>query len=266
MMMYKVEKYPHGTFSWADNSSTDQETSKKFYANVMGWGVDDMPLGDDQFYTMFQLDGRYAAGLGPMQSDMLAQGIPSHWTSYVTVEDVDAMVEKVNELGGTIIAEPFDIYDSGRMMVLQDPEGATVAMWQPKDHIGAGVVNKPGALCWNELYVRDTEKARDFYGKLFNWTFQKIEDMEYYTIWNNGRGNGGIMQITDEWGEMPANWTVYFSVEDIERTVEAIKANGGTVHGEILDASDVGRFVMAADPSGATAAYIQLENPETWTA
>lgn len=262
--MFKVNKFPHGTFSWVDNSSTDVDAARSFYQEVMGWGVNDAPMGDGQFYHMFQCDGTDAAGLGAMQPEMQAQGIPSHWTSYVTVDDVDAMAAKVKELGGTIVAEPFDVFDNGRMMVLQDPEGAALALWQPKSSIGAGVVNKPGALCWNELYVRDMDKARDFYGKLFGWTFQKIEGMEYYSILNNGRSNGGIMQIGDDWGEMPANWTVYFSVEDIDKTAEAIRANGGTVHSEIMDAGDVGRFVMAADPAGATAAYIQLNAPEHW--
>ena len=263
--MYKVKKYPAGTFSWADNASTDAAAAKSFYENVMGWGANDVPIGEGQVYTMFQCDGTDAAGLGPMQPEMAAQGVPSHWTSYVTVDDVDAMVKKVNALGGVVIAEPFDVFDSGRMLVLQDPTGATVALWQPNTHIGAGVVNTPGAMTWNELYTRDIAKARDFYSALLGWTFEKMEGMEYYTISNKGRMNGGMMELSDEWGDVPANWTVYFSVEDIEKTAKAIKANGGTLHGEITDAGGIGRFVMAADPTGATAAYIQLDSPEAWS-
>ncbi|MCI0714334.1 MAG: VOC family protein [Chloroflexi bacterium] len=263
--MYKVKKYSQGTFSWADNSSTNTAAAKTFYEKVMGWGANDVPMGEGQVYTLFQCDGADAAGLGPMQPEMVAAGVPSNWTSYVTVDDVDAMTAKVKKLGGTVIAEPFDVFDNGRMTVLQDPTGATVALWQPNTHIGAGVVNKPGAMSWNELYTRDVAKARDFYGTLLGWTFQKVEGMEYYTIQNNGRMNGGIMELSPEWGDAPSHWMVYFSVEDVDKTAEAIKANGGTLHGDIMDAGGIGRFVLADDPSGAAAAYIQLDAPDSWS-
>ena len=89
--MYKVTKYPHGTFSWADNSSTDAETAKAFYMELFGWGKNEIPISEDMTYTMFQHQGENVAALSGMMPQMQEMGIPSHWTNYVTVDDVDAL-------------------------------------------------------------------------------------------------------------------------------------------------------------------------------
>jgi hypothetical protein len=263
--MFKVTKYPHGTFSWADCASTDSATGKKFYAELMGWQIEDMPMGDDLFYTMYKQDGEYTAALSPMQAGMQEQHVPSHWNSYITVDNVDALAGKVKELGGTIIAEPFDVFDSGRMMVIQDPTGAMVSFWQAQNHIGAGLVNTPGALTWNELYTRDLEKAKDFYSKLLGWTYTRQEGaMDYFVIMNGSRPNGGMMTIAPTMGDMPPNWTVYFSVADIDKTVEKAKSLGGQLATPIMDAGGVGRIGFIIDPTGAMAAYIQTAQPQEW--
>ena len=144
--MYKVTKYPHGTFSWVDNTSTNAEAAKVFYMDLFGWGNFDVPMGPDMFYTMFQHEGEHAAGFAAMMPDMQAQGIPSHWTNYVSVDDVDAMVEPIKANGGTILFGPMDIFDSGRMLQFMDPTGAQLGLWQPKNHIGAAS-SIPSAPC-----------------------------------------------------------------------------------------------------------------------
>ncbi|MCA9915861.1 MAG: VOC family protein, partial [Anaerolineae bacterium] len=178
--MFTVTKYPHGTFCWADCASTDATSAKTFYENVMGWTSYDLPLGDGMFYTMFQKDGKTVAGFSQMQPQLQAQGTPSYWSNYVNVEDVDALVGKVKELGGTIIAEPMDVFEEGRMIVLQDPTGAMLSLWQAKNHIGSSLVNTPGSITWNELSTRDAAKAKEFYGSLLGWQFN-VDDASGYT-------------------------------------------------------------------------------------
>ena len=108
-------------------------------------------------------------------------------------------------------------------------------------------------------------RRRHFFGSLFGWEFTLTEGTDnYYTFTNKGRVNGGIMGMDENWGEMPPMWTVYFSVADIEATVAKATELGGKVMNEIMDAGGVGRFAMIADPAGATAAYIQLEQPQPW--
>lgn len=264
--MFKVDKYPHGLFSWADGQSTDLAKTKAFHTEVMGWTFDDIPMGDGQVYTMFKYDGEYICGVGQMQADSVAQGIPSHWNSYVNVDDVDAIAPKITELGGTMLMEPFDVMESGRMLFFRDPTGAHMGLWQAKQHKGAGLVNTPGAITWNELTTTDVEAAKTFYGGLFGWTFEKMPDanMEYWVIMNGSRPNGGIMPTPEQMAGMPPMWTVYFSVADIDETVKKAKAAGGTVKGEIIDSADIGRMAVISDPTGMTAEFMQSINPQPW--
>lgn len=262
---FTVDKYPHGTFSWADGNSTDQAKAKQFYAAVMGWTYEDMPLGDDMFYTQFKQAGQNVAGLGQLMPDMIAQGVPSHWMSYVAVDNTDAVAAKVAELGGMVIMPPMDVFEQGRMALFQDPTGAQFGVWQAGIHHGSGLVNVPGSMTWNELATRDAAKAQAFYGGLFGWEFRKDDNMDYYYFTNKGRPNGGIVPMTEEWGDMPPHWMVYFAVADLDTTLEAVKANGGSQPMDVIEAPGVGRFAIVNDPAGATFTIMQSEQPQPWT-
>ncbi|MDQ7026398.1 MAG: VOC family protein [Anaerolineae bacterium] len=260
--MFKVEKFPHGTFSWADCQSTDAEKAKKFYVELMGWSKNDQPMGEGMVYTMFEKDGENVGALNQMQTEMQAQGIPSFWNNYITVDDVDALAEKVTELGGKVTSPPFDVFESGRMMVIQDPTGANVSLWQAKDSIGASLVNTTGAMIWNELATRDVPKAMEFYKNLLGWEFQKAENLDYHFIVNNGRMNGGMLTINANMGDIPPNWMVYYNIADIDAAVKKVKDLGGQVHVE--GQSPVGPFAVIADPAGAVLTIMQADQPQPW--
>jgi uncharacterized protein len=155
-----------GTFSWVDLATTDAAGAKEFYGELFGWVAEDMP-GEAGTYTMFRLDAKDVAACFA-QGD----GAPPHWNSYVTVEDVDASMEMAAELGGSVLMPAGDIEGIGRMAVIADPTGAAVALWEPRGHIGAGLVNAPGALCWNDLGTTDPDAAWAFYRELFGWTIR----------------------------------------------------------------------------------------------
>ena len=256
--MYTVTKFPHGTFSWADGASTDSEKAKDFYAGLFGWDKDELPMNEGETYTMFKQDGAHVAGFSSMMQHMKDAGVPSHWNSYITVDDVDAMVDKVTDNGGTVVAGPGDVFDSGRMLVIQDPTGAQVTFWQAINHIGAGVVNKPGAMLWNELSTRDLEKAKDFYNKVIGWEYTVDEESNYLMIVNKGRMNGGMMQMDETWGDMPPNWMVYFNIDDLDGALKKIDSLGGKVVMGKTNASGVGEFAIIADPAGATFTIMEV--------
>ena len=263
--MQEVTKYPAGTFSWVDLATTDAAGAKQFYTELMGWATHDIPMGPDSFYTMLQLEGRDVAALSQMSEAQQAQGMPAMWNSYVTVENVDESAEKATALGGTVIAPPFDVFDSGRMAVVQDPTGAVFSIWQAKSHIGAKLVNIPGTLAWNELATKDVAQAKAFYSQLFGWETETQDmgnGMEYTSIMNKGRSNGGMMQMTAEWGDTPPHWGVYFAVADCDASVEKAKSLGATIHVPPQDIPEVGRFSMIQDPQGATLTLIQLLRPD----
>lgn len=256
--MYKVTKYPQGTFCWADCGSTKPEDAKNFYMELMGWDAEDIPIGDGMVYTMFKLNGENVAALSGLSPE---QGTHSAWTNYIAVDDVDAMVEKVKAHGGTVMGEPMDVFENGRMLLVQDPTGAWVAFWQAKSHIGATWVNDKGAMAWNELHTKDVEKAKAFYSGVFGWVFE-TDDTGYTTFKNNGRFAGGIVDISGE--DRPVVWIPYFNVADIEQIAEKAEASGGKMLMPIIDMDGIGRFSMIADPSGAPVTYMQMSAVEPW--
>src|SRR5262245_9911853 len=181
--------YEPGTPSWVDLGTNDIEAAKAFYGGLFGWRVEDMGP-DSGGYNMAFLDDAPVAGVGPQQNPG-----PPYWTTYVTVENADETVAKATAAGGTIYLEPMDVLDVGRMAIFADPTGAAIAVWQPGNHIGAGIVNEPGTLCWNELNTRDPAKAKEFYTAVFGWG---TEGDDSYTQWMlGGEGVGGMMMMPD---------------------------------------------------------------------
>lgn len=237
-----------GTFSWADLSTSDAAGAKAFYGGLFGWDAEDMP-GEMGTYTMFRLAGRDVAGCFE-QGD----GAPPHWNSYVTVEDVDASASRAATLGGSLLMDAADVEGIGRMAVIADPLRAPVALWEPRGHTGAGLVNAPGALCWNDLGTTDVDAAMAFYGELLGWSYEpRMDDdpLRYMRIHNGDSENGSIhLQGDDEHGQ-PPSWVVYFGTADVDATDAKVIELGGEVIVEPLEVPAGGRVAVATDPQGA---------------
>ena len=245
-----------GTFSWVDLATTDADGAKEFYGELFRWEAEDMP-GEAGTYTMFRLDGKDVAACFA-QGD----GAPPHWNSYVTVEDVDVAVAMAAELGGSVLMPAGDVEGIGRMAVIADPTGAAVALWEPRGHIGAGLVNAPGALCWNDLGTPDPDAAWPFYRELFGWTIEdaSAEDpMQYRTIRNGDSTNGSIHRQGKQEGGGPPSWLVYFATADLEAANSKLSELGGQVIVPPLEVPAGGRVSVATDPQGV--AFGLFEGP-----
>jgi uncharacterized protein len=252
-----------GTFCWVELGTSDAAGAKEFYTKLFSWDYVDNPIGPDMVYTMLKRDGRNAAALYKLMPEMVSQGVPPHWMSYVLVENADQSAAKVTELGGTVLKGPFDVFTVGRMAVIQDPTGAVFALWQTGTHHGVDVYNVPGSLCWNELGTTDTGKAREFYTRLFGWSAntQQFGPMEYTIFQNGGRPAGGMYQITPEMG-FPPHWLAYFAVDDCDETVRRAESLGAKTMKPADDIPGTGRFAILTDPQGAAFAVIKLDNPQ----
>jgi predicted enzyme related to lactoylglutathione lyase len=246
-------EYTPGAFSWADLTTPDQDAAKAFYSALFGWQITDMPVDESSSYSMAALDGKPVAAITPQPQQQRDNGVPPLWNSYITVQDADAAVERAKELGANIHAPAFDVMQAGRTAVIQDPQGAYLLVWQPRDHIGARLVNAPGALCWNELGSPDMEGSARFYGELFGWKTTPMEgDMPYLVIVNSdGRSNGGIRPPMPPGA--PPSWLVYFAVEDIDAAVAKVTELGGAVLGEPTDIG-IARIAVVTDPQGGVLA------------
>lgn len=255
--MPEISSYPHGTFCWVELSTTHLDAGKSFYSDLFGWEVADTPVPGGGTYTMCRKDGHFVAAMQVLQEAMRAQGHPPFWLSYVSVDDVDAAAARAGELGANVMAPPFDVMDAGRMAVIQDPQRAALALWQAKDHPGAGLVNEPGSLCWNEIATNDVAAARDFYTALFGWSAE-TQDMggTEYTMFSSG--DRPVAGMAAAQGGMPPSWSVSFAIEDCDKSAAQIEELGG---GIVIPPTDFpgGRFAVATDPQGAHFAVVTLD-------
>jgi hypothetical protein len=237
------ESYVPGTPSWVDLGTPDTQGAAKFYGELFGWATGFDPRPEAGGYGMFTLQDRHVAGIGPQMNPG-----PPYWAVYVSVADLDATAAKVTEKGGKLLAGPMDVFTAGRMAVAQDPSGTPISLWQPGDHIGAQLVNEPGAFTWNELATTDLAGTRDFYMSVFGWGAQgdpANPNAAIFTV--DGKVVCGAHAASP--GEPPF-WSVWFAVGDCDASTERAKALGGSVVMPPTDL-DFGRGSVVADPQGA---------------
>lgn len=254
--MHVVKKYPDGVFSWVDLSTQDQEGAKAFYSGLFGWSFLDIPISDDSVYSMAQIEGYNVAGLG----QAMDPNMPTFWASYVNHSDIDTIADRAAKAGGVVMMPPMDVMDSGRMTMIQDPSGAVVGVWQPKNHTGAQLVNMPNTLVWNELQTRDPEAAKAFYAATFGWT--DSSDPNGYVMFSvDERIQAGMITMDESWGPVPPNWAVYFMVEDVDASVAKAQSLGGTIMVPPTAAGEMGRFAAVQDPQGGVFTVMQFNGP-----
>jgi predicted enzyme related to lactoylglutathione lyase len=255
--------HPPGTFCWPELATTDYEGAKKFYTELLGWKTNDDPIPGGGMYGMILKDEGFVGGLFKLSDEMTEQGVPPNWLSYVSVKSAADTAAKAVLLGGTVLREAFDVMDIGRMAVIQDPQGAVFAVWEPIKHHGTHFTGgQPFTLCWNELATSNTEEANKSYTALFQWQTE-VRDMGPmpYTMFQIGEmPAGGMMQMTEEWGQVPPHWLVYFAVDDCDARAVKATSLGGTVRIPPTDIPGVGRFAVIQDPQGAVFSIIQLSH------
>ncbi|MCE5290916.1 MAG: VOC family protein [Nocardiaceae bacterium] len=241
--------WPQGTPCWVDLQVDDVAQAREFYTDLFGWDIQDGPE-EAGGYLMAMLKGKAAAGIGPKFGDA---PMPSVWTTYLAADSADDIAEKVGSAGGMIFGPPFDVLDVGRMFVATDPSGAPFGVWEAKAHIGAGIYNEHGAYTWNELHTLQYDESREFFTKVFGWTYTDLGDgvnMIYSTFANPGaeEGVGGIADAK-LFGEPASYWLTWFQVDGLDASLEkAIELGSSKMMGP--DATPFGRMAVVAGPQG----------------
>jgi uncharacterized protein len=272
--MPERDGYIPGVPCWVDASEPDPQAATEFYGELFGWDFEDvMPPDAPGRYFTARLRGLDVAAVGS-----IPEGAPpmAMWNTYIWVDSADETASKVRDAGGAVVMEPFDIFDSGRMAVFADPEGATFSVWQAKEHKGARLVNEHGSLNFNGLNTRDVDGAKAFYGSVFGWTTLALPGgAEMWTLPGYGdyleRDNPGLRKLTadagapeefvdvvasinaipDDQTDTPPHWSVTFGVEDADAIAAKAAELGGKVIAAPFDAPWV-RMTVIADPQGAT--------------
>jgi len=253
--MAEYSSHAPGTFCWPELATTDQKSAVSFYRSLFGWDVNEQPIGPTETYSIFQLRGKDVGAAYTMRAEERQHGAPPHWNAYVTVANADESANRAKALGGTVLAPPFDVMDSGRMAILQDPTGAVFQIWQPKNHIGAKVMREPGAPTWTELATRDPEAAKTFYTSLFGWKEKTSTGggMTYTEFSIGDTPFAGMMEMNAQMVSMnvPPNWLTYFQVADVDATSNKATDLGAKLAVPPLDIPNTGRFAVIQDPHGA---------------
>lgn len=253
-----------GTFNWPELATSDQNGAKQFYTSLFGWEYRDTDMGPQGIYTIFTREGQDVAALYTMDKNQAATGMPPYWGTYVTVENADAAAAKAKSLGGTVIMEPFDVMEHGRMAVITDPQGATFCVWQAKAHCGITVYGENNSLGWTQLNAKDTGVAKKFYTELIGWKAQD-DPMGpefgggYYTTWLKADGPaGGMMAMPPGTDGAPSHWLPYFAVANVDEAAKKAGSLGAQTYVPPMDIPGTGRFSVHADPQGASFALVSF--------
>jgi predicted enzyme related to lactoylglutathione lyase len=266
--------YIPGVPCWIDTSQPDPEAAADFYGALFGWELEDvMPPDAPGQYFMARIRGKDVGAVGS-----IPEGAPqmATWNTYVWVDSADETASKVRDAGGSVMMEPFDVMDAGRMAVFTDPEGAVFFAWEARANKGSQIVNEHGSNNFNNLNTRDLERAKAFYGAVFGWeTLELDRGAQMWTLPGYGdhleelspglrKGMeemgapkgfedvvAGVNEIRDDQPDTPAHWGLTFAVDDADAIAEKATELGGKVIAPPFDAPWV-RMTVIADPQGAT--------------
>jgi len=120
---------PFGKFIWHDLAAADMAAALNFYTTVFGWTVITEYANGGQFIRL-QSDGQDVGSMYSMSFREREHGVPSHWTPYICVEDIDVATCKVEVAGGAIVVQPFEVKGIARIALVTDSTGSILGLWE----------------------------------------------------------------------------------------------------------------------------------------
>ena len=250
----KMNPVATNAFAWNEIATRDTVTVASFYCALFGWTSElaECTAG----YTVFKIGDTPIAGMIEMNEEW-PEETPTHWGTYIHVEDVDATAATVTDSGGTVFSGPKDAGEGGRMAVLSDPAGAIFSLYKGGDGLNAFGT---GAFCWNELCTDDTDISGKFYADVFGWELEKDPEGECpYTLFKSGEEYvGGMMEI--HWDAKPS-WLGYVAVDDVDIAASRAAELGAHLCVEPQDIPNIGRFAVFTDPAGGVLGVFKTQSP-----
>jgi uncharacterized protein len=245
-------------FVWYELATTDIETAKAFYADVVGWGIGDS-LMPGSAYSQFTAGDIPVAGLMKLPAGARRNGPAPQWIGFVGVDDVDAVVERAKQLGGTVHLPPTNAPNVPRFSVIADPQMAPLALVKGPER-GQKRSPQPGApghVGWHELLASDLEKAFAFYSALLGWQKAEAHTDSTGTYQQFAAGTetiGGMFTKPDI--STLSLWLYYFNVAHIEAAAKRVEAGGGQIIYGPIGVQGGARVLHCSDPQGAMFALI----------
>lgn len=250
-----------GQFFWYDLMTTDTGAAAKFYGDVVGWTAANSGTPGKN-YTVFSAGGRGLAGLMPIPDEARQGGGTPFWMGYIHVDDVDAMVARIQQEGGHLHRDPETIPGVIRFAVVSDPHNAVFLVATPlsREKPPELAPGTPGTCGWRELFAGDGAADFDFYQRLFGWTKSRALDMGpmgAYQIFRYGEGDGEVGAMMNKPDQVPRPfWNFYINVPSVAACVEKVTGGGGKI---LMGPHEVpgGQWILQAlDPQGAPFALV----------
>jgi predicted enzyme related to lactoylglutathione lyase len=273
--MSEPDGFQPGVPCWIDTWQPDAPAAVDFYTALFGWEAEDtMPPGTPGHHFMCRLRGRDVAAIASRPGAAPPAG-PA-WGTYVWVSSAEESAASAKAAGGSVVLEPFDSLDGGRIAVLADPAGAVLGVWQPGAHRGAQLVNEPGAWSMSLLSTRDPEGAKAFYGDLFGWGTESFDlGGAEITMWRLPGFVGGepgqpvprdvvaaMAPLESDQNQAQSGWSVDFWVDDVDAAAEKAGQLGGKVVTPPYDIPAAAlRQAQLADPQGASFSVTKVTAP-----
>lgn len=117
-----------GKIGWIDMTVEAAPAIRDFYREVVGWGHDEVSMGDYADYAMTTGAGEAVSGICHARGSNA--DLPPGWLIYITVDDVEASAAACEANGGQLVVPVRDLA-GGRFCVIRDPAGAVAALYQP---------------------------------------------------------------------------------------------------------------------------------------
>ncbi len=254
----------HGRFVWYELLTTDMKAAKTFYASVMGWSVRDASAPGSR-YSLFTIGDSPVAGLMSAPGDARTAGAGPQWIGYVGVDDVDAAVDRLTQLGGAVYLPPTDVPNISRFAVVADPQMAAFALVKGRKSGEAQLakLGERGRVGWHELFSIDWEKAFSFYGELFDWRKAEshLDPMGTYQLFSAAGETIGGMFTKPAALPLPF-WLYYFSIHDVQAAAKRVEAGGGQIVYGPTQAPGGAVIVHCADQEGALFALLDRRSPK----
>lgn len=228
-----------------DTFQPDPRAAMDFYGPLFGWSFDvptPMPTGLEGDYFAARLRGQRVAGIG--QAPPLS---PPTWNTYVRVDDVGETLARAEQGGGTRLAGPFGAGSDGVLGVVADATGVPFCLWQGGEGDGGELANEPNSWAMSSLHTTDVERARAFYGAMFDWELESVPDAAF-SLWRRAGRVVAVVTATDGVA-VPPHWSVNFAVRDADAIAQHAVALGGTILMAPMNTPGF-RSAVIGDPQG----------------
>ncbi len=208
---------------FVDISTYSPKKTMPFYERSFGWKY----YKKNNYFTAF-LGTSEVSGLYETPEKFKQMRMPHFWMMYIKVANLDATIDKAQQLGG-IIEITYEMSDIGKVALIRDPQGAGFTIYEGDKLKNTRTKNTKNTLIWNELHVSDVTKIIPFYEGIFNWQIVQNQNGMYEALNNEGEYITDILEIQNQYKGKYEYWVCTFAVENLKAAKSNILENGGTL-------------------------------------